>query len=156
MGRSLAIARRRAASLRAEAAARLSFRQADLGALDRLAPAWLASDGPAVLAIDVGCFHALATDAARDGYARGLATLLAPGATLLLYGFDERAPGSPFGRLAARLGSRLGLREGEVATRFGRVGLALEAVARGEDSGRPSAWYALRKPPGRHVPGATP
>lgn len=156
MGRSLAIARRRAASLRAEAAARLSFRQADLGALDRLAPTWLASDGPAVLAIDVGCFHALATDGARDGYARGLAMLLGPGATFLLYGFDERAPSGPFGRLVTRLGGRLGLREGEVASRFGRVGLALEGVARGEDLGGPSAWHALRKSPDRQVPGATP
>lgn len=74
------------------------------------------------LALDMGCFHNL-DEAGRERYAAWLARSLRPGAAYLLYAFRPNAS------------------EDEVRRRF--AGFAVERVEEG--TGRPSAWYFLRR-----------
>lgn len=89
---------------------------------------------------DRGCFHDL-SPAAREGYARGVGELAAPGATLLLLAFAHRERG---------IGPS-GASEEEIRRRFERD---WELVSSQSDSGPappgpmrrvPRIWYRLRR-----------
>ena len=82
---------------------------------------------PFDLALDIGCLHSLPS-AQRRAYARELIARLRPGATYLLYAF---LPPDPYG-----------IARDEVAGLFAPA-LTLESFAEG--TGRPSAWYRLRR-----------
>ncbi|MFN2581545.1 MAG: class I SAM-dependent methyltransferase [Candidatus Dormibacteria bacterium] len=47
--------------------------------------------GPFQFVLDIGCFHGIPS-ARRAGYARGVATLTATGATMLMFGFEHPPP----------------------------------------------------------------
>jgi len=88
---------------------------------------------------DRGCFHDLSA-AARDGYARGVSKLAAPGATLLLLAFARRERG---------IGPS-GVSEEEIRRRFGQDWELVSVVQ--SDSGPappgpmrrvPRIWYRL-------------
>ncbi len=81
------------------------------------------------LALDVGCFHSVPRDA-RARYAAGVARVLRPGATLLIYAFVRE--------------SMPGVGAGEVATTFGDS-FDMLTVETGVDRGRTSAWHRLRR-----------
>lgn len=96
--RAVATARRRAAA----AGADIDFRQADvtrLGELE-LEPGYN-------LVFDFGCYHGLSS-AQRDAYARGVSSLVAGGATLLLMGFAKAQYPVPLPVTEADLIQRLG------------------------------------------------
>jgi cyclopropane fatty-acyl-phospholipid synthase-like methyltransferase len=89
---------------------------------------------------DRGCFHDLSA-AAREGYARGVSELAAPGATLLLLAFAHRERG---------IGPS-GASEEEIRRRFGSD---WDLVSVQSDSGPapqgpmrrvPRIWYRLRR-----------
>ena len=80
------------------------------------------------LALDIGCLHTLAVGD-RPRYADGLARVVRPGGTYLLYAF---APG---GRVA-------GLSRDDVEAVFGA---SFDLVRVEEGVGRPSAWYTLTR-----------
>lgn len=87
----------------------------------------------AVLALDVGCFHALPRMAQRD-YIRSLARILLPSASYLLYAFEPQ-PGAMEG-----------------PTGIGPADLAhfapyftLRWAQHGRDRNRPAAWYLFRR-----------
>lgn len=82
--------------------------------------------GPFDLALDIGCLHSIAASG-RAGYAAGLARVVRPGGTFLLYAF---APGGP----------AVGLTAQDVRTTFAE---AFDVVGVEEGKGRPSAWYTL-------------
>lgn len=86
---------------------------------------------PFDLALDVGCMHSVPRDD-RGRYAGGIARILRPGATLLLYAFVRE--GVP------------GVREGEVAATFAGA-FDVATVETGVDRGRTSQWYRLRRRP---------
>lgn len=113
-GRAIAKARRRAR----DAGVSVTFLVGDVTRL--------AVPGPFDLALDIGCLHSIAASG-RPGYAVGLARVVRPGATYLLYAF---APGGPAFGLTA-----LDVRE-TFADAFDVVGVE-------EGRGRPSAWYTL-------------
>lgn len=77
VGKALRSARRRAES----AGVDVTWVRGDVAALETLE-----LSGPFDLICDFGCFHGLG-DADRAGYAAGVTTLSAPGATLLLFAF---------------------------------------------------------------------
>ena len=54
----------------------------------------LGVSGPFDLMLDLGCFHAV-PDARRDAYVHEVAHVAAPGATLLMFAFGEKGPGTP-------------------------------------------------------------
>ncbi|HEV2035355.1 MAG TPA: class I SAM-dependent methyltransferase [Candidatus Dormibacteraeota bacterium] len=54
----------------------------------------LGVSGPFDLLLDLGCFHAI-PDARRDAYVREVGHVAAPGATLLMFAFGEKGPGTP-------------------------------------------------------------
>ena len=120
-GRAIAKARGRARG--AGVSDRCSFVFGDVTRLDGIA-------GPVDLALDVGCLHTL-PPAERFAYASGLARLVRPGGTYLLYAF---APG-------ARSGVPGLTREDVVAT----FGAAFGVTAVEEGAGWPSAWYTLTR-----------
>jgi SAM-dependent methyltransferase len=95
------------------------FHVGDVRRLDFLA-------GPFDLALDIGCLHSLSAKE-RAAYARGLARLVRPGGTYLLYAF---APGGP----------ATGLTRDDVHATFAD---AFEVLRVQEGTGRPSAWYTL-------------
>lgn len=89
---------------------------------------------------DRGCFHDLSA-AAREGYARSVSELAAPGATLLLLAFARRERGI----------GPTGASEEEIQRRFGQH---WELVSVQSDSGPappgpmrrvPRSWYRLRR-----------
>jgi SAM-dependent methyltransferase len=82
--------------------------------------------GPFDLALDIGCLHSIAVTG-RAGYATGLARLVRPGGTFLLYAF---APG----------GAAVGLSAEDVRATFAG---GFDIVGIEEGKGRPSAWYTL-------------
>jgi hypothetical protein len=82
--------------------------------------------GPVDLALDIGCLHSIPVSG-RAGYAAGLARVVRPGGTYLLYAF---APGGP----------AFGLTREDVRETFAR---AFDVVGVEEGKGRPSAWYTL-------------
>jgi SAM-dependent methyltransferase len=110
-----------------QAGAAVDFRVGNVAALDDL-------PGPFELILDIGCLHSLPA-ADRPDYYRGLARLLAPGGTFLLYAFVNPAdPASPIGLAAADLEA---------------LSAALTLIERqdGSERGRrPSAWFIYRKP----------
>lgn len=114
VGRAIAKARRRAR----EAGVACTFIVGDATRLDVA--------GPFDLAFDLGCLHSIPVSG-RAGYAAGLARVLRPGATFLLYAF---APGGP----------ALGLTEADVRATFAA---AFDVVSIEQGKGRPSAWYTL-------------
>ena len=113
-GRAIAKARRRAR----DAGVSCTFVTGDVAALD--------VSGPFDLALDIGCLHSMPV-AARAGYATGLARVVRPGGTYLLYAF---APGGP----------AVGLTGEDVRKTFAE---AFDVVRVEEGKGRPSAWYTL-------------
>ena len=88
----------------------------------------LGVSGPFDLAFDLGCLHSI-PPAGQAEYAAGLARVVRPGGTYLLYAF---APGGP----------TFGLTAEDVRARFAD---AFDVVGVEEGKGRPSAWYTLVK-----------
>jgi SAM-dependent methyltransferase len=84
--------------------------------------------GPFELALDIGCLHSLPASR-RGAYAAGLARLVRPGGTYLMYAF---APGGP----------AVGITRDDVAATFADT---FEITRIEEGKGRPSAWYTLVK-----------
>jgi SAM-dependent methyltransferase len=84
------------------------------------------------LALDIGCFHSLASKD-REDYAVGLGRRLRPGAMFLLYAWGPREEGAP-GR---------GISSVQVESIFAPH-LHLERKQHGEERGRPSTWYWFR------------
>ncbi|MGH2472089.1 MAG: class I SAM-dependent methyltransferase [Candidatus Limnocylindria bacterium] len=113
-GRAIAKARRRARDARVAC----TFVVGDVTRLD--------VTGPFDLALDIGCLHSIAV-AGRAGYAAGLARVVRPGGTCLLYAFE---PGGP----------AVGLTAEDVQATFAD---AFDIVSMEEGKGRPSAWYTL-------------
>ena len=121
-GRAIRAARRKAAGLPPEAAARCTFYQGDVARLDLPGEKF-------DLALDMGCFHSLA-QSQRGRYAAGLADVLRPGAIYLLYAFkpDDGWDG------------------GVVEEHLPRIfGPAFRMIKVEEGKGRPSAWYTLER-----------
>jgi SAM-dependent methyltransferase len=116
--RAIAKARRRARD--AGVADRCTFQVGDVTRL--------AVTGPFDMALDIGCLHSIAV-AGRAGYAAGVARVVRPGGTLLLYAF---APGGP----------AVGLTAEDVRVTFAD---AFDVVDVEEGKGRPSAWYRLAR-----------
>lgn len=85
------------------------------------------------LALDIGCFHSL-TPEGQSRYAAGLVRRLRPGATYLLYAWAPSGKHNVWGGISPQ----------QVATAFA-PGLKVKRVQQGEDRGRPSAWYWLKK-----------
>ncbi len=122
---------------RAEAAeVSVRWLAADVGELGALG-----LDGGFELLHDRGCFHDL-PDNVREGYARGVSALAAPGATLLPMAF---VPGT------RRFGAPSGASEGEIQRRFGANWDLLSVQS---DSGPdppgpmrrvPRLWYRLQR-----------
>jgi SAM-dependent methyltransferase len=115
-GRAIAKARRRARD--AGVSDRVAF---EVGDVTRLAIA-----GPFDLALDLECLHSIAVSG-RAGYAAGLARVVRPAGTFLLYAF---APGGP----------AVGLSAEDVRATFAG---GFDVVSVEEGKGRPSAWYTL-------------
>lgn len=113
-GRAVAKARRRAR----DAGVAATFAVGDVTRLE--------AAGPFDLALDIGCLHSIAVSG-RAGYAAGLARVVRPGGTFLLYAF---APGGP----------AVGLSADDVRATFAS---AFDVVDVEEGRGRPSAWYTL-------------
>ena len=88
----------------------------------------LAVAGPFDLVLDMGCLHSIPVGG-RAGYAAGLARVVRPGGTYLLYAF---APGGP----------AVGLTADDVRATFTD---AFDVVRVEEGKGRPSAWYTLTR-----------
>ena len=114
VGRAVAKARRRAR----DAGVTCTFVVGDVTRLE--------VSGPFDLAFDLGCLHSIEASG-RAGYAAGVARVVRPGGTLLLYAF---APGGP----------AVGLTADDVHVTFAN---AFEVVGIEEGRGRPSAWYTL-------------
>jgi SAM-dependent methyltransferase len=97
-----------------------------------------AVSGPIELFLDVGCFHGLGP-AGRAAYARGVAELASPTATLLLLAFDHGAP-RPMPR---------GVTTSEVTSAFAGWQLLEEAAATNDAPGPlrrvPVRWLRLRR-----------
>jgi SAM-dependent methyltransferase len=94
--RALTAARKRAAA----AGVDVDFRKGDVGRLEEL------GIGDVALAFDRGCFHGLPENA-RDGYARGLTAVTAPGAVLVMMAFQPPTPaGLPDGATREELERR--------------------------------------------------
>ncbi|MEW6568596.1 MAG: class I SAM-dependent methyltransferase [Chloroflexota bacterium] len=87
--------------------------------------------GPFDLALDIGCYHSLSS-AQQQRYAEGLARLIRPGGTFLLYGFERGDPASPETWLTAEA----------LGQRFGSA-FDLVRYQTGTDRQRPSAWATL-------------
>jgi SAM-dependent methyltransferase len=104
-------------------AAKPEFLVDDVRALTRV-------DGPFDLAVDVGCFHCL-DEAGRRGYGSAVSRVLAPGATLLMWGMED-AP------------SRLPMDAAGVGALFG-PSFALERSVRGRRRLVLSYWHWLRR-----------
>ena len=115
-GRAIAKARRRAR----DAGVSCTFLVGDVTRLEVA--------GPFDLALDLGCLHSIPVSG-RAGYAAGLARVVRPGGTYLLYAF---APGGP----------AFGLTREDVREKFGG---AFDVVGVEEGKGRPSAWYTLTR-----------
>ena len=124
--RAIALARRRAAG----AGVSCDFRVDDVSRLDRMPDA-----GSFDLAVDIGCFHGLSSDARRR-YATGLEDRMARGGIYLLYAFCPRT----------RRWRRIGVSPDDVGSLFAD-GFLVEDVKVGADtgSGLASAWYTLRR-----------
>ena len=114
VGRAIAKARRRAR----DAGVACTFLVADATRLEVA--------GPFDLALDMGCLHSIAVSG-RAGYAAGVARVVRPGGTFLLYAF---APGGP----------AVGLTPDDVRATFAN---AFDVVGVEQGKGRPSAWYTL-------------
>jgi hypothetical protein len=63
-----------------------------LGDVTRLAE--IGVNGPFDLMLDLGCFHSI-PDERRDAYVRDASRVARPGATLLMFAFGEKGPGTP-------------------------------------------------------------
>lgn len=112
--RALKSARRKAERLGVP----VRFLHRDVTRLDDLA-------GPFDFALDLGCFHSLNPEA-RSRHAAGLARLLRPGATVLLYAFLAPNDGWPS--------------EDDVRRAF-QPSFLLADLQSGEYNGRPSGWF---------------
>jgi SAM-dependent methyltransferase len=113
-GRAIAKARRRAR----DAGVAATFLVGDVTRL--------AVPSPFDLALDIGCLHSIPVSG-RAAYAAGLARVVRPGGTYLLYAF---APGGP----------AVGLTPEDVRTTFAD---SFDVVGVEEGKGPPSAWYTL-------------
>jgi SAM-dependent methyltransferase len=115
-GRAIAKARRRAR----DAGVSCTFVVGDVTALE--------VPGPFDFALDIGCLHTIPV-AGRGAYSAGLARVVRPGGTYLLYAF---APG----------GVAVGLTAEDVRRTFAGM---FDVVGVEEGKGRPSAWYTLMR-----------
>lgn len=85
------------------------------------------------LVLDIGCLHTLTADQ-QAHYAAGLIKRLRPAGSYLLYAWGPRQ----------QRGQEIGVRPAQVEAIF-TPDLSLTRVERGEERGRPSAWYWLTK-----------
>jgi SAM-dependent methyltransferase len=115
-GRAIAKARRRAGQTGVEC----TFLTGDVTRL--------AVTGSFDLALDIGCLHSIPAQG-RANYAAGLARVIRPGGSFLLYAF-------------ARGGPAVGLTADDVRATFAN---AFDVIRIEEGKGRPSAWYTLVK-----------
>jgi len=115
VGKAIATAKRKAKA----AGVAADFYQGDVTSLDFLQP-------PFDFALDIGCFHSLASDR-RPTYIAGLRRLLRPGALFLCYAFKPESPMS-------------GIGVEEMQTLFSD-GFTCVKVEHGQ--GTPSAWYTF-------------
>jgi SAM-dependent methyltransferase len=123
----------RAARRRADTAGvRIDFRQADVTRL-----AELGLEPGYSLFFDFGCYHGL-NPAQRAAYGRGVESLAAPGATLLLMGFTRPLPPVLRGVTEAGLQTDLGEAWKPVSTRPITTGTS--AMNRGS-----GAWFRFRR-----------
>ncbi len=88
----------------------------------------LGVSGPFQLMLDLGCFHSI-PELRRDAYVREVAQVAAPGATLLMFAFGEKGPGTPVAP------------EDEIRQRFG-VDFELAEVRPGSPF-RKQTWYRM-------------
>lgn len=107
---------------------RLHFAQADVSQLPF-------TNANAVYMLDIGCFHAIPSNARRD-YANGVIRNLAPGGHFHLYAFDKLPEESadPDAR---------GMGETEVFDLF-TPALSVVEIIRARPDRRPCRWYLLR------------
>lgn len=103
---------------------RVDLHQGDASDLSRLSP-------PFDLALDIGCYHGL-SPAQQSRYAEGLARLLRPGGTFLLYGFQRAFSSAPEAWLTHEA----------LQQRFG-ASFDLVRYTPGLDQERPSAWVTM-------------
>lgn len=104
---------------------RASLFQGDVTALDDGA-------GRFDLALDIGCFHSLPLEA-RDQYALSLACHVRPGGTFLFYTFLSEP---------AEKGS---WPTADAINRWFGGAFEITSVSHGEDRGRRSAWFTMRR-----------
>ena len=92
----------------------------------------LGVSGPFDLMLDLGCFHSI-PEPRRDAYVREVTHVAAPGATLLLFAFGEKGPGSTMAP------------EAEIRQRFSEAFDVVEV--RAGSPFRKQTWYRMiRKP----------
>lgn len=118
----LAICRARRKARRA--GLRVDLRQGDASDLSRLSP-------PFDLALDIGCYHGLSL-AQQRRYAAGLARLVRPNGTFLLYGFQRSDSAPP----------EAWLTEEALRQHFGTA-FDLARYSPGLDRERPSVWVTM-------------
>ncbi len=124
--RALSIARRKSK----EQGVKVTFIQDDVSKLSKI-------DDNFDLVLDIGCFHGL-TSFQKRNYIRRLQELLAPEGFFLLYGFIER----PANTTAIQ------------PEDIHAIGESMEILEKrvGEDSGRVSAWFLIRKKSNSLIP----
>jgi cyclopropane fatty-acyl-phospholipid synthase-like methyltransferase len=86
--------------------------------------------GPFDLVLDIGCFHSLTTPQ-KQSYLKRLQDILAPDGFFLLYGFIDRPPNTT------------SIQPEDLQ----QIQSSLEIIEQqiGQDKGRPSAWFLIRK-----------
>ena len=121
-GGAIRKARRKAA----QAGVAAEFLAADVSDLPMLS-------GPYDYALDIGCLHSL-PEKLRAGYAAGLARLVRPGGTYMLYAWLPKE----------RFGRPTGIGPEEVEAML-RTDFARERAEIGEEKDFPTAWYWYKK-----------
>jgi SAM-dependent methyltransferase len=89
--------------------------------------------GPFDLMLDLGCFHSI-PESRRDAYVHEVAQVAAPGATLLMFAFGEKGPGTPVAT------------EADIRQRFTQA-FDMAAVSSGA-AFRKQTWYRMIRKPG--------
>ena len=92
--------------------------------------------GPFDLMLDLGCFHWI-PDARREAYVKGAAQVARPGATLLMFAFSEKGPGTPVAT------------ESEIRQRFDNDFIVAEVRAGAPF--RKQTWYRMVRKLGREA-----
>lgn len=126
---ALLLGRQRRATLPLPVQQRVHLAQADVSRLPF-------TNAGSIYMLDIGCFHAIPSNARLD-YANGVVENLAPGGYFHLYAFDKLP------EEAADPDAR-GLGETEVADLF-TPALSVVEIIRARPDRRPCRWYLLRK-----------